>query len=128
MKTILLDTNFLLAIYQFKLDIFQEIQNIADFSYEIQTIDRVIDELNTITGKDKKAANYALKIIKEKHLKILKTEKGHTDDILVKLNNKAIIATQDKELKKRLKNYITIRQKKYLIIKNVLWNRSNRPH
>ncbi|MAG20387.1 hypothetical protein CL618_03065 [archaeon] len=120
MKTILLDTNFLLAIYQFKLDIFQEIQNIADFSYEIQTIDRVIDELNTITGKDKKAANYALKIIKEKHLKILKTEKGHTDDILVKLNNKAIIATQDKELKKRLKNYITIRQKKYLIIKNVL--------
>jgi len=53
-------------------------------------------------------------------LKILKTGKGHTDDILINLSKKAIISTQDKELKQKLKNYITIRQKKYLIIKNVL--------
>jgi len=119
MKNIILDTNFLLAIYQFKIDIFQEIQHICDFSYQILTIDRVIDELKNIKGKDKKAANFALKIIKEKGLKILKTEKAHTDDVLVRLNKTAIIATQDKGLKKRLKNYITIRQKKYLI-KNVL--------
>ncbi|SRR3989344_496364 len=120
MKTIIIDTNFFLAIYQFKIDIFQEIQNLLPFSYQIITIDKVIQELENIKGKHKTAANYALKLIKEKDLKILKTGKGHTDDILINLSKKAIISTQDKELKQKLKNYITIRQKKYLIIKNVL--------
>lgn len=119
MKRIILDTNFLLAIGQFRIDIFSELERICDFPYSVYVLDKTVDELNKILitpgKKDKSAAKLALEIIKDR-IEIIKTGEGYVDDILVKIaDNETIIATQDRELKKRIKTrIITIKQKKYL--------------
>lgn len=123
MKKIILDTNFLLIPAQFHVDIFSEIERICDFSYSLNVLDKTLDELNNIIekqrGKHKQAALLALKLLKAKKVKVIKTKKDkYVDDILVDLakEKETLIATQDTELKKRLKNsIITLRQKKYLI-------------
>jgi len=123
MKKIILDTNFLLIPYQFKVDIFEEIERTADFNYSLNVLDKTIDELNKIIdeqkGKHKEAAKLALSLIKNKNIKKIKTKEGLVDDLL--LEQDAIVATQDKELINRLKQakkkVIQLRQKKYLIIK-----------
>ena len=122
---IILDTNFLMAIAQFRIDIFSEIDRIADFRYDIFILDKTIDELNNIIktqkGKDKMAASLALQLINAKSIKQIKTKEGKTDDLIVENASKdTVIATQDKELKRRVKlksaGIICIRQKKYLEI------------
>ena len=69
MKRIVLDTNFLLAVSQFHIDIFSELERILDFPYKIYVVDKTIDELNKVLesgGKGKSAAKLALDIIKGK--------------------------------------------------------------
>ncbi len=127
MKTIILDTNTLMAIGQFKLDIFSEIKKICDFSYQLNIVKGTIDELNKIiqeqSGKHKLNAKLALDIIKKKKIKLLPgpNNKETVDDLLVKKAEKgAIIATQDQALKKRIKavegKLLVIRQKKKVIL------------
>jgi len=119
MKRIILDTNFLLAISQFHVDIFSELEKICDFPYTLHILDKTIDELNNIIKtpgkKDKEAAKLALMLI-EGRIEVIKGEGNYVDDILVKMaDDNTIIATQDKELKKRIKTrIIVIKQKKYL--------------
>lgn len=124
---IILDTNFLMAIAQFKIDIFSEIERIADFRYNIYILDKTIDELKNIIktqkGKNKRAASLALQLIKVKKVKKLKTKQGKTDDLIVDIADKdTLVATQDKNLRKRLKprktGIIGIRQKKFLNIRS----------
>jgi len=125
MMKIILDTNFLMAIAQFKIDILSEIERIADFKYNVFILDKTIDELNSIIktkkGKDKRAAKLALDIINAKDIKQIKTDEGNTDDLIVKLADKeTIIATQDRNLRKRVKTgIIGIRQKRYLYIRKL---------
>jgi len=122
---IILDTNFLMAVAEFKIDIFSEIERIADFKYEIYIIDKTIDELDNIIktqkGKNKQAASLALQLIEHKDVKQIKTAEGRTDDLIVEAAGKdTIIATQDIELKKRLKDrsrIMCIRQKKHIFIR-----------
>ena len=121
MQKIILDTNFLLIPAQFKVDIFSEIHRISVFKYDICILDKTVDELNKIIdeqkGKNKSAAKLALDLIKVKKLKIIKTEEGGVDDLLLG-QKEAIIATSDKELIKKLKSkgikIIRLRQKQYL--------------
>lgn len=124
MKKIILDTNLLMAIGQFNVDIFSEISRICDFKYELFVLDRQIGELEKISkksGKNKKAANLALALIKEKKVSIIKTkEKKHVDDLILEITEKDdVVATVDKNLKKRAlsegKKVIFLRQKKYLV-------------
>lgn len=119
MKRIILDTNFLLAIGQFHIDIFSELSRICVFPYETYILFQTVEELENIIktpGKRGKfEAKLALSLIKGR-VKMLKAEGDFVDDILVNLADEdTIIATQDKELKKRIKTrIITIKQKKYL--------------
>ncbi|MEK6835734.1 MAG: PIN domain-containing protein [Nanoarchaeota archaeon] len=117
MFTIVLDTNIILDAIKFKVDLFQELKRICNFNYNVAILDKTLDEL-----KDKKNSKLALALIKKYKIKIIKTNQGYVDDILAKLNKNYIVATNDKGLKKLLKNkhYITLRQKKYLILENVL--------
>ena len=125
MKQIILDTNFLLIPYQSNVDIFTEIRRICHFKYELCILDRTIGELNNIIknqkGKDKKAAELALQLIKSKHLKTLASHQdADVDTILASLAEKgSIIATQDKELKKRVKARIILKQRKYLALEGI---------
>ena len=129
MKTIFLDTNFLLACFQFKVDIFDEIDRLVHEAYALYILEKTIEELKSVkekqAGKSKAAAKFSLTLIASKKLAIYPVSQDVTnksvDDILFELSEKEgiMIATQDQELKNRLKNrcpILTLRQKKHLII------------
>jgi len=116
MYNIILDTNFLLIIPQFKIDIFRELERICNFRYNLSILDKTLDEL-----KGKKYEKLVKEIIKRKKISIIKTNSGgYVDNILKNINDKnVIIATNDKELKKQLKTpLIILKQKKYLQLIN----------
>ena len=120
MRRIILDTNALMAIDEFKLDVFSAIKIGMDEPYELVVLDGVLDELHKIMieqkGKYKRSAKLALSILDSKNVKIVESS-GNVDDFLVELSEKGdLVLTQDVELKKRLKKpYLTIRQKKKVI-------------
>jgi len=123
MKRIIIDTNFLLVPYKFRVDIFSEFNRICNFKYKIYIFEQTINELRSIvenqSGKDKKAAQFALKLIILKSIGIIKSEQKNADlSILSSINKDTIVATQDKQLKKELlkrsASLIILRQKKYL--------------
>lgn len=118
-KRILIDTNFLLIPGSLGIDIFTELEKICLFKYTLHVLDKSVDELNKIiatqTGKSKQAAQLALKLIRAKNINVLPTSSGdYVDDILIQLRDEYIIATQDKDLKRKLKNVLILRQKRYL--------------
>ncbi|NQU79275.1 nucleotide-binding protein [Candidatus Woesearchaeota archaeon] len=127
MKQIILDTNFLLIPIQFKVDIFSEIDRLISEPYKLCIIDSTLDELNkikeTASGKDKNAANLAIQLLKAKNVHTITTSKDkNVDNLIVELaeSPEYLVATQDKELKQRLKankiKIIILKQKKYLEI------------
>lgn len=129
MKRVIIDTNMLMAVAQFRVDIFSEIERICLFNYRLYAIDRTIDELNSIRenqkGRHKEAAKLALALFKSDKISKIKTEPcGNVDDIILGMadREKDIVATQDVHLKQKLKamgiSIITMRQKKYLIFQN----------
>ncbi len=125
MKKVVLDTNFLLIPAQFRVDIFEEIRRICSFEHELVVLDKSIEELKRITreqkGRNKAAAKMALELVIVKKIRMIRSkEEKSADDMLAELSGKGfIIATQDKELKRRLKKpIIVLRQKKYLQLIN----------
>jgi rRNA-processing protein FCF1 len=114
---ILLDTNFLVDIVRFKIDILELRGN------ELFVLDSVIKELEKISegrGKDSVSARIALELIEGKGLKILKSKERQADLSLLNYSKKGyVIATQDLKLKRKLKRagakIVCIRQKKYVI-------------
>ena len=83
------------------------------------------DSINELRGiikeqpqKQKKAAEFALKLVKLKNIGIIESE-GYVDSLILEnLDNDTIVATQDTNLKKEIlkKNVpvMILRQKKYL--------------
>lgn len=133
MKIIILDTNFLLIPAQFKVDIFSEIERICNFKYELAVIDKTLEELQDIAtgsrGKDSRAAKVAIKMIQDmtekNKMKILETSKDYSkhyaDRIIIETaekNQDVLVATQDRELKRILKDkntqLIVMKNKSYL--------------
>ena len=119
MYIIVLDTNIILDTIKFKVDLFAELKRICNFNCTIAILDKTLKEL-----ENKPNSKLAFELLKKKKVKIIKTDKGYVDKLLLKLNKNYIIATNDKELKNKLKKdnkkIITLRQKKYLITENVL--------
>lgn len=129
MKKIILDTNFLLIPYQFKVDIFSEIERICSFKYQLCIIDKTLEELDKIAkeqrGKNKRAAMLALVMLSQKKIYKIKTkEKKSVDNLILKAvekdKEKYIVATQDAELKRKLKkkgiSLIVLKQKSHLAL------------
>lgn len=108
---IILDTNFLIDCAKYHIDYSKEL-----LGHKLYTLDRIVLELEKLIKQKKGThAKLALEILKKKPVKILKTKENiHVDDILVNMEGYAI-ATNDLNLKKRLKTEVfTIRQKKYI--------------
>ena len=119
-----MDTSFLMAVFQLKIDILTEIDRVCDFRYEFCVLDKTIDELERLINgsllSKRQAARLAIKLLKTRNIHILPTSgEGTVDDLLVSLDG-YIVATVDGELKQRLKKkgtrILTIRQKKYVIL------------
>ena len=124
MEKIILDTNFLLAIGELNLDIFQAIRDACDFPYKLYVLEGTLDELEKlIKGRllsKRNTSSFALKVLKSKDITVLETvSKGSVDDQLVALDG-YLVATVDRELRKRLKaerrKVLTIRQKRYVVL------------
>ena len=123
MKNIIIDTNFLMTPYKFRVDIFSEFNRVCNFNYKLFIFEQSIKELENIikkqSGKNKKAAQFALKLIKLKNIDVIKSEQKDVDSLILDtLSKDTIIATQDillkKELLKKGTSVIILRQKKYL--------------
>ncbi|MBI2101755.1 DUF188 domain-containing protein [Candidatus Woesearchaeota archaeon] len=123
MKRIILDTNFLLIPIQFRVDIFSELGRICNFNYNLCIFEQTISELKNIiekqSGKSKKAAQFALKLIRLKNIGIIKSGQKDTDSLILEnLDKNTIVATQDIELKRQLlkkgTSVVILRKKKYL--------------
>ncbi|MFC1722800.1 PIN domain-containing protein [Nanoarchaeota archaeon] len=125
MKQIVLDANFLMIPYQFKVDIFAEIERVMDEEFEIVTLDVVVDELIGLeekeNGRDKRAAKLGRSLLEAKNIRVLKTEKNlNADNQIVNLAKSPdiVVATQDRELKRILREnsakIIVLRGKNHL--------------
>ncbi len=121
MKRIILDTNALMAVGEFKIDVFSEIEKIYSFPYKFYVLQGTLNELEKIQkeqrGKFVRAAKLALALLKAKKVEII-AEEGYVDELLVKHSKEGnLILTQDVALKKKLqKPYFTIRQKRRVIM------------
>jgi len=125
-KRIILDTNFLMVLGLFGVDVVSEIDKCCNFSYKLYVLDKTIKELDGIIlkqkGKEVQAAKLAKKFIELKKIKIIDTadETDYVDDLLVKLKKEDIVATNDVALIKRLKEekikVLRLRQKKYIVL------------
>ena len=128
MRRLIIDTNFLMIPYEFKVDIFSEFDRICNFQYKLFIFDGTVRELKKIienqAGKEKKSAQFALKIAKLKNIGAIKAEQKHVDSLILEnADENTIVATQDINLKKKLLekgiSVIILRQKKYLeFVKN----------
>lgn len=128
---ILLDSNaFFVPIY-FKIDIFNELKKLMERNYELILISPVKKELERLiektSQKNSKIASFALKLALEcKLVEVKKPEEMQTDDIIIATAKewKAIVFTNDRELKQRLRNIsvpvIYVRQKSFLAIDGMI--------
>jgi len=112
---VILDTDFLINIAKYKIDLLEECRRVFYKPFRLMIIDKTIDEL-----KGKPEEKLVLQIIKRNNIEMIKTEKNKIVDDLIMENLKEdiVIATQDKELKQRVKKKglktLLVRQKKYL--------------
>ena len=126
MIRIFVDTMFLMMPFQFKVDIFSELDRLFG-NYEACISSITFKELDNIESKaskgaDKSAVKAVRKLIEQKNLTVIESNENLVDDFLVEnAEDFDFIATQDKELKKKRKNrtkFIVLRSGKYL--ENVL--------
>ena len=120
-KIIIIDTNTLMAIVEFKINIFAELERICDFPYTVVVLQGTIDELEKIqleqSLKYKRATKLVLALLKSQQVKVI-LERGNVDNLLVQHSQQGdLVLTLDQELKHNLsKPYLTIRQKKKIIL------------
>jgi len=112
MKTLILDTNFLMIPHQHRVDIFREFERIIVARYSLLVPTGVIDELHRIqdgAGSDKIAAKVALQLIEDRDRHISKiVSHGDVDEYILEfaLNNTgSVVCTNDKELKRKARKF-----------------------
>ena len=106
-KKVILDTNFLMLPGSRGLDVFSEIERVADFKVKFCVIDKTLNELWKLSeGNSKNALNARMGIImlQNKGLKKLGSKNSETVDDAIVRHSKSVeaVATQDKELKNRI--------------------------
>lgn len=99
-KKILLDTNFLVAPFQFSFDLFEELDRLYPL-HELYTLDDAVQEAKSIEGG--KHGPLAEQLIEKKDINVMETQgEGEVDDLIVDVSDEFVVATNDKELKDRL--------------------------
>ena len=114
---VILDTDFILASLEFRVDIFSELNRLLETNYEVCVVDKTIEEL-----KGKKNEKLAASLLEK--VKVLRSGAAkNADEAILKIaDHETMVATQDKALKEKLKKrkigVITIRQKRYLVLED----------
>jgi len=119
---IVLDTNFLIDLVRFKVDL-TEIESFVHEPYALATSGKVVAELKSLSKGNSKTSAYAklaLKLIDELHIQVIKSKQASADKEIIELAKESITATNDKELRKKLKSFgkktIYLKSKKHLAI------------
>lgn len=103
---VILDTNFLMLAYQFKIDIFRELEEILP-KHELVISNKILHELKKISKSNKKskpAARFALKLLESKEIRIIESKKQADEWIFdYARENRSIVCTNDLDLKEKLK-------------------------
>jgi rRNA-processing protein FCF1 len=122
MKTVLLDTNFILSCLRKKIDFFNEIELMG---IKIIIPEEIVKEIKKLSEEGNKTtqieAKIALAFLKKNKFEEIKLETKNVDNGIVKFakeNKEIIIGTLDKGVKDRIKNQtLYIRGDKGLEIK-----------
>jgi rRNA-processing protein FCF1 len=128
---VILDSNALFVPLQFKIDIFNCLEQLLKRNFELILLSIVKLELETLAKKGspimRKNAEYALKLAEKcKYVTVAATTSELTDDIIVKTADewKSLVFTNDRQLKKRLRDInvpvIYVRQKSRLEIDGMM--------
>jgi rRNA-processing protein FCF1 len=126
MIQVILDTNFLLIPAQFSVDIFSEIDRVVEQKYELCVLDKSLEELDRVakgaeSGRDKRAAMLGIAFVAAKKPRLLPAGEKYVDEAILCMAEKGkhIVATQDMELKRKLKekgvSVITMRKQDHLM-------------
>ena len=107
MKKVVLDTNFLLIPYQFRIDVFRQIERLLEVPHELVVPSGVVSELKKLSkgkGKEGAASRFALKLLDAYKVKKVRS-KGGVDGWIAEYagEENAIVATNDVGLRNRLK-------------------------
>ena len=121
-KSVAFDTNMLLNIKRFKIDVFEQSRKMlgkVEFMVPIQVMNE-LEGLEKEGGQLKQEVSIARQLIEKNKVEIVEVEAQNTDEALKKLCKQAIIATNDKELKDSIKelngSILQLRQRKFLEI------------
>ena len=121
---ILLDTNFIISSLKKKIDIEDEINRLIDEKVELILLETILRELEKFSRnkekkiEERKLAQVFLKMIKNKNIsiKIYESKQKNPDEairVFCLKNKNCILATLDKELRKKITNKIlTIKKNK----------------
>ena len=116
---------------QLKIDVFEGLMNLLNRNYESIVLSTTIDELRSLMTKGspklRKQAEMALKLAEKCDLINVDRRRGETnDDVIIRVAKqmKCLVATNDSELKKRLRNIsapvVYVRQKSRLELEGSL--------
>jgi hypothetical protein len=122
MRKVILDTNFIITCFSQKIDFFHEISllglSIIIPRQVIREIERVVNSKKKLHSKENAALS--LKLLEKYNFQKLNLEGRNVDNAIARYcreNPDVILATLDKELKKKVKNNkLVIRGKKSLEI------------
>ncbi|MFN7991644.1 MAG: nucleotide-binding protein [Candidatus Micrarchaeia archaeon] len=109
-RPVVLDTNFLLIPFQFKINIIRELEYLLEVSHHFVISSKTLSELEKIgksIGKSGMAARLALKLVAANRNRITVVQSNEYVDRWIedyaKANN-AIVCTNDSELRMKLKD------------------------
>jgi len=109
MREVVMDTNFFLLPFQFKIDIFTELDYVLGEPFHVVVSSKVLSELRGLarrTGKSGAAARFALKILAAGRQRFETVDSaGPVDDWVFEYakEHRAVACTNDRELRKKLK-------------------------
>ena len=123
---IIFDTNFLFLTFETKVDIIFEINRLFSNNYSLFIFEHTILELENILNrkdKSKKVIRLVCKFLTHYGFRLIKNSIKYIDNAIIEnLDEKIIVATIDRELKKKIKQtnpkikILILRQKSYLEI------------
>jgi rRNA-processing protein FCF1 len=118
----LLDTSFLVATVENKIDLISELRKFG--RPKLFVLDLVMSELKMLSerrGKEAVGARLSVSFLERECAEVIKTKSGNTDSKIIEysMDRDMMVCTIDRNLKERLlsggMSVITIRQGKYLI-------------
>lgn len=124
---IILDTNFLIYCAANKIDYVEEIGRMINEGYEIVVPAQVVheleklsnDKIKKVSGKDKAAANLALQLLEKNKISLIQASGKNVDEAIINLaeeDEKNIICTLDREMRKKLPRVILVNRFKRLML------------